>query len=735
MTVSAVGVFAGNAGNPVPAHTGLVDYFFNTAAPIVADPRTPVITTQPADRLVPAGTSATFAVAVDGLTPLAFQWSRDGVAIPDATAAVYVTPPTTSADSGALFAVTVSNSVGTLVSRAARLTVNSAAPLIDIWQGPEQTFGALGRPQWAVNLLGNASDSDGLGALSFSLNGGAARNLSVGPFRRLEAAGDFNVEIPFAELQIGVNLVEIRAADRFGYQATRTVTLQYPGDTIRSLGETIDWSATTRVEDVAQVVDGRWDIVGNTLRPTQMGYDRLVAIGDLAWTDYEVTVPVTIHGFDTKGFIGLNSKPAVGVMLKWPGHSDWTGAQPTYGYYPVGGGAWYEFEQNGTGKLRLTDFQDLSAADPLGRVLATNVTYLWKVRVETQTNGSVRYRAKVWESTASEPAIWQFTAATKTPDVAGGSLLLVAHYTDVSFGNITIAPANTPPVAVNDIAAVSRGGVVGIDVLSNDSDPDGTLDPSSVSIRSAPAHGTLAVTVTGIPTYRHDGSDTTSDSFTYTVRDTRGAESNIATVTIGVTAGHTIVFDDFDQSSLNTALWSFIDPRGDAGLTLDGTRAVLSVPGGLSHDIWTAGNFAPRLMQTAPNTDFEIEVKFDSPVTQRYQLQGLVVEESPGRFIRFDVHHDGTRVRVFAATINNGTASTRHNVASTLAGSPLYLRLTRQGDLWTPHYSRDGVSWISLNGFNHAMTVSAVGVFAGNAGNPVPAHTGLVDYFLNKAAP
>jgi hypothetical protein len=186
---------------------------------------------------------------------------------------------------------------------------------------------------------------------------------------------------------------------------------------------------------------------------------------------------------------------------------------------------------------------------------------------------------------------------------------------------------------------------------------------------------------------------------------------------------------------LNTALWSFIDPRGDAGLTLDGTRAVLSVPGGLSHDIWTAGNFAPRLMQTAPNTDFEIEVKFDSPVTQRYQLQGLVVEESPGRFIRFDVHHDGTRVRVFAATINNGTASTRHNVASTLAGSPLYLRLTRQGDLWTPHYSRDGVSWISLNGFNHAMTVSAVGVFAGNAGNPVPAHTGLVDYFLNKAAP
>ena len=140
-------------------------------------------------------------------------------------------------------------------------------------------------------------------------------------------------------------------------------------------------------------------------------------------------------------------------------------------------------------------------------------------------------------------------------------------------------------------------------------------------------------------------------------------------------------------------------------------------------------------MQTAPNTDFEIEVKFDSPVTRRYQIRGLVVDESSGRFIRFDVHHDGAQVRVFPATINNGTASTRHNVASTLSGSALYLRLARQGNLWTPRYSMDGVSWISLKGFTYAMTVTAVGVFAGNAGNPVPAHTGLVDYFLNKAAP
>jgi len=35
LTVTSVGPFASNAGSPAPAFTGLVDYFFNAASPIV----------------------------------------------------------------------------------------------------------------------------------------------------------------------------------------------------------------------------------------------------------------------------------------------------------------------------------------------------------------------------------------------------------------------------------------------------------------------------------------------------------------------------------------------------------------------------------------------------------------------------------------------------------------------------------------------------------------------------
>ncbi|UHD17107.1 PKD domain-containing protein [Thiocapsa bogorovii] len=448
MDVGAIGVFAGNAassGSPVPAHTAVFDHFFDTAAPIDPEPGAPVITTQPADLVVSEGETATFSVVAEGDAPLAYQWARDGVPIDGANSASYSIPSASTADDGALFVVTVSNSAGSVASRAARLDVAaSGAPLIDVWYGPEQSFGTLGVPQWAINVLGNISDPDGLGQATYSLNGGAAQALSVGPFRRLEAPGDFNVEIPFSSLISGANLIEIRATDSLGNEAVETVTVQYSPGNAWPLDYAVDWATTGKIHDVAQIVDGDWGIVGGALRPIQRGYDRLVAIGDLAWTDYEVTVPVTLHGFDAKGFERPNFKPALGVMLKWPGHTNWTETQPAWGYYPAGGGAWYEFEQDGSGSLYMTDFENFDVVDPLGRTLSTDVTYIWKVRVESLIGGSTRYSAKIWPATDPEPTSWEIVA-TDTNDVEGGSLLLVAHYVDASFGNVAIGPITSDP--------------------------------------------------------------------------------------------------------------------------------------------------------------------------------------------------------------------------------------------------------------------------------------------------
>ena len=59
-----------------------------------------------------------------GTAPLSYQWEKNGANITGATSASYTTPATTLADNGALFAVIVSNDVGSVTSNNATLTVN-----------------------------------------------------------------------------------------------------------------------------------------------------------------------------------------------------------------------------------------------------------------------------------------------------------------------------------------------------------------------------------------------------------------------------------------------------------------------------------------------------------------------------------------------------------------------------------------------------------------------------------
>jgi hypothetical protein len=46
---------------------------------------------------------------------------------------------------------------------------------------------------------------------------------------------------------------------------------------------------------------------------------------------------------------------------------------------------------------------------------------------------------KVWVDGSPEPADWEIVG-TDTNDVSGGSVLLLAHFTDVSFGNVVVTP-------------------------------------------------------------------------------------------------------------------------------------------------------------------------------------------------------------------------------------------------------------------------------------------------------
>jgi Transmembrane protein 131-like N-terminal len=90
-----------------------------------AVPVAPTITAQPTSQTVTAGQTATFTVVAAGTAPLSYRWQKNGANIAGASSASYTTPVTTITDSGSTFDVVVSNTVGTVTSAAATLTVNA----------------------------------------------------------------------------------------------------------------------------------------------------------------------------------------------------------------------------------------------------------------------------------------------------------------------------------------------------------------------------------------------------------------------------------------------------------------------------------------------------------------------------------------------------------------------------------------------------------------------------------
>ena len=93
-----------------------------------------VIFTQPTNQAVPIGRTATFTVGATtsptsaGTHPLTYQWIKNGVALPEATASSYTTPTVSLADNGTQYQVTVTSGSDSVTSAVAILTAGPRAP-------------------------------------------------------------------------------------------------------------------------------------------------------------------------------------------------------------------------------------------------------------------------------------------------------------------------------------------------------------------------------------------------------------------------------------------------------------------------------------------------------------------------------------------------------------------------------------------------------------------------------
>ncbi|OQX12316.1 MAG: hypothetical protein BWK80_43840 [Desulfobacteraceae bacterium IS3] len=131
---------------------------------------------------------------------------------------------------------------------------------------------------------------------------------------------------------------------------------------------------------------------------------------------------------------------------------------------------------------------------------------------------------------------------------------------------VTIIVDDHSPAAVSESAVTKPKQPVIIDVLANDSDPDG--DPLSISHITDPEHGSVIVNKDGTVTYTPDKGFLGTDTFTYKVKDPDGNTAE-ATVRVEVDPYIPDALDNVDKTEAGKPISIDIlsddsDPNGDA---------------------------------------------------------------------------------------------------------------------------------------------------------------------------
>lgn len=110
------------------------------------------------------------------------------------------------------------------------------------------------------------------------------------------------------------------------------------------------------------------------------------------------------------------------------------------------------------------------------------------------------------------------------------------QFNDTGLVSVSVSPVNDPPDARDDADTTAQSAPVVIDVLANDSDPEG--DPLAITAFTNGENGVVTCSPAPSPggrcTYTPDPDFSGSDSFTYTISDGRGG-TDTASVSVTVT--------------------------------------------------------------------------------------------------------------------------------------------------------------------------------------------------------
>ena len=216
------------------------------------------------------------------------------------------------------------------------------------------------------------------------------------------------------------------------------------------------------------------------------------------------------------------------------------------------------------------------------------------------------------------------------------------------------------------------------------------------------------------------------------------------------------------KGTLNTSIWHVLNQ--DSGFSMTTNSGWMTIP----TETAPVANFATALhdmvlqpVSSSANWTVSVETTFfgkkfgPSGTLPNYQGGGLYAWQDSSHWVRMlrqpsnctlavqiDDGTWGTQTGLFSASgqalatntaTENGVQGTpAYNTACNNSNDPLWLRLTKQGNLYTGYYSTNGTTWVQAESFQDpVVTVNDIGLNASEGGGTgTPINMGFKDFVV-----
>jgi VCBS repeat-containing protein len=312
---------------------------------------------------------------------------------------------------------------------------------------------------------------------------------------------------------------------------------------------------------------------------------------------------------------------------------------------PIGGTDRYATSEDTELVVGPSQAVTLNDSDPDGdsfSVVPGNVTSLHGAAVVLQADGTFRYDPR-------NAAVLQALLAGQTLDDTFSYRLVdsLGAQSQPVMVTVTVSGVNDPPRAVDDMLPASPNATTSLNVLANDIDPDTPINPATVEIGIVPSQGVASVAANGRINYTPNPGFRGTDSFTYRVRDTLGALSNEATVTVRINSAPVALADTASVLQGGTVIIPVLnndtDPDGNSTINPSSVTIVVSPTVGTA-TVQSNGTIrftAPPAFGGNVSFSYKIADSLGAESAPATVTVGVVTSLYQNPANRYDVNNDG----------------------------------------------------------------------------------------------